>query len=137
MAGVVGYVLSPCSDWILPFMLSSSLPCCSAPSRIVLFFFCLVCGGMMQCEMGRAVCVMNGGCDVVGPCSSFPSFPLFRLCVLCHSIVGLGLCLCDRVVSLWNGGNGLCWVGGRVVSTVHTSCVWCASQWCVYCDGGV
>jgi hypothetical protein len=27
------------------------------------------------------------------------------LCVCCHSIVGLGLCLCDRVVSLWNSGG--------------------------------
>ena len=44
-------------------------------------------------------------------------------CVCCHSIVGLGLCLCGRVVSLWNGGGGLCWVGGRLLSTVYTSSV--------------
>lgn len=44
----------------------------------------------------------------------------FSLCVCCHSIVGLGLCLCDMVVSLWNGGDGLCWVEGRVVCGV-----WC------------
>lgn len=64
--------------------------------------------------------------------------PPFSLCVCCHSIVGLGLCLCDRVVSLWNSGGGLCWVEGCVVSTVYTSfALWCASQWCVCCDGSV
>lgn len=46
---------------------------------------------------------------------------LSTVCVLCHSIVGLGLCLCDRVVSLWNSGDGLCWVEGRVVFIVYTS----------------
>ena len=35
--------------------------------------------------------------------------PLPLLCVCCHSIVGLGLCLCDRVVSLWNGGEWVAW----------------------------
>ena len=35
-------------------------------------------------------------------------------CVCCHSIVGLVWCLCDRVVSLWDSGDGLCvgWNGG-------------------------
>ena len=48
--------------------------------------------------------------------SSLVSFPfLFCLCVCCHGIVGLVLCLCDRVVSLWNSGGGLCWVEGRAV----------------------
>ena len=36
---------------------------------------------------------------------------------------------------MWNSGDGLCWVEGRVyclLSTVYTSSVlWCASQWCV------
>lgn len=35
----------------------------------------------------------------------FSSSP-FHLCVRCHSIVGLVLCFCDRVVSLWNSGDG-------------------------------
>lgn len=84
------------SDWILPLTLSSSLLCCPVPSRIVSFLFCLVCGGMMQCEIGRAVRVVNGeewGC-VRRSLSSFLPLP----CVLRYSIVGLGLCLCDRVV---------------------------------------
>lgn len=34
-------------------------------------------------------------------------------CVCCHSIVGLVPRLCDGVVSLWNSGDGLCWVEGR------------------------
>ena len=43
------------------------------------------------------------------------------LCVHCHSIVDLGLCVCGRVVSLWNGGDGLCvgWNGG--VCCVHVA----------------
>ena len=52
---------APSSDWILPLTLFSSLRRCPVPSRIVSSLFCLVCGGMMQCEMGRAVRVMNGG----------------------------------------------------------------------------
>ena len=63
---------------------------------------------------------------------SGPSSPL---CVCCHSIVGLVLCLCDRVVSLWNSGDGLCWAEGRVVSTVYrplsTLCVLCVVSCCV------
>ena len=65
------------------------------------------------------------------------SLPTVR--VLCHSIVGLGLCLCDRVVSLWNSGDGLCGVEGCVVSTVHCQllcvvvCVLCCGLW----NGGV
>ena len=45
--------------------------------------------------------------------------------VLCHSIVGLVPCLCDSVVSLWNSGDGLCWVEGRVVSTVYCQLFMC------------
>ena len=62
--------------------------------------------------------------------------PPFSLCVCCHSIVGLGLCLCDRVVSLWNNGDDLCGAEGRVVSTVHCQlfmCVACVSGWCACC----
>lgn len=57
----------------------------------------------------------------------------FSLCVCCHSIVGLGLCLCDRVVSLWNSGDGLCRVEGRVVSAVHCQLFMC----CGVCFGVV
>lgn len=46
------------------------------------------------------------------PSPLLSSSPPLRVC--CHSIVGLGLCLCDRVVSLWNGGDGSCWVERRV-----------------------
>lgn len=66
-------------------------------------------------------------------CSSLSPF---RLCVCCHSIVGLELCLCGRVVSLWNSGGGLCWVEGRVVFTVRCQLlcvVVCVSVWCVCC----
>nr|DAM57423.1 MAG TPA: hypothetical protein [Caudoviricetes sp.] len=63
---------------------------------------------------------------------SYCPVPLSAVCVCCHSIVGLVLCLCDRVVSLWNSGGGFVWVEGCVVFTVYTSSVlWCASQWCV------
>ena len=46
-------------------------------------------------------------------------------CVRHHSIVGLGLCLCDRVVSLWNNGDGLCGAEGRVVFTVYRQLFMC------------
>ena len=36
-------------------------------------------------------------------------------CVCCHSVVGLGVCLCGRVVSLWNSGDGLRWGGMAMV----------------------
>lgn len=102
------------------------------------------------------VALLNGGsgvwwCDA--PCSDwvlpftlsvplvlpllFFSSPPHRLCSPSRH-VGLVLCLCDRVMSLWNSGDGLCWVEGCVVSTVYTSSVlWCASQWCACCDGRV
>ena len=56
-----------------------------------------------------------------------------RLCVCCHSIVGLGLCLCDRVVSLWNSGDGLCWVEGCVVFIVNCQLFMC----CGVCFSGL
>lgn len=63
-----------------------------------------------------------------GLCLALP----FRLCVLCHSIVGLGLRLCDRVVLLWNSGDGLCWIEERVVSTVHCQLFMCCGM--AVCD---
>lgn len=57
------------------------------------------------------------------------SAPPFRLCVCCHSIVGLVLCFCDRVVSLWDSGDGLCWVEGRVMSIVHCQLFMCCGVW--------
>lgn len=65
---------------------------------------------------------------------------LFCLCVLCHGIVGLVLCLCGRVVSLWNSGDGLCRAEGRVVSTVHCQFFMCCVVGCgmaVGCARGV
>ena len=60
---------------------------------------------------------------------------LSTVCVPCLSIVDLVPCLCDRVVSLWNSGDGLCWVEGRVVSTVRCllfmCCGVCFSVVCV------
>lgn len=49
-----------------------------------------VCGGVWWC-------LIANGCTLL-----FPS------CVHCHGIVGLVWCVCDRVVSLWNSGDGLC-----------------------------
>ena len=67
--------------------------------------------------------VGSGGLLRVEVCLAFLS-SRFRLCVLCYSIVGLGWCFCVRVVSLWNGGDGLCGAGER----------WCGVVWCgVYC----
>ena len=53
-------------------------------------------------------------------------------CVSRHSIVGLVLCLCDRVVSLWNSGDGCVW-GRRAcgvccpLSTLYV--LRCVFQW--------
>ena len=61
---------------------------------------CLLLRGVVH-----VVCVVNGG----GVCNWSGSSLLFSpSCVRCYSIVGLGLCLCGGVVSLWNGGSGLC-----------------------------
>lgn len=56
-------------------------------------------------------------------------FPL-PLCVRCHSIVDLWLCFCDRVVSLWNSGDGFVgWKGvWCLLSTVNSLCVVCVFQ---------
>ena len=52
--------------------------------------------------------------------------PLFVFSVTaCWFVV----CLCDRVVSLGNSGDGLCRVEGRVVSTVHYQLFMCG-VWC-------
>lgn len=61
--------------------------------------------------LGLAFCVVLLPLVLSSPPSPF--------CVCCHSIVGLGLCLCGRVVSLWDSGDGLCWVEERVASTVY------------------
>lgn len=116
-------MLFPCSDWVWhlallpPFTLF--VPFVSFP-----FLFCLV----LLCLLWVGKC---GGGTVL-------RFPLLlpTVCVLCHGIVGLGLCFCDRVVSLRNGGGGLCWVEGRVVSAVccQLLCVVvCVLVWCVCC----
>ena len=54
------------------------------------------------------------------------SSPTLSLCICCHSIVGLGLCLCGRVMSLWNSGG---WRKG--VWCLLSTCVVCVSVWCV------
>nr|DAK80331.1 MAG TPA: hypothetical protein [Caudoviricetes sp.] len=84
MAGVAGCVLSPCSDWVLPFALSYSLSYCPVP--------------LLPCAFAVT------------------------------AYVDLGWCLCDRVVSLWNSGDGLCWVERRVVSTVYCLLFMCCGM---------
>ena len=105
---VFGLGLAPC---IVPLPFTLSVPFVLFP-----FFFCLV----LLCLLWVGKC---GG----GTVPRFPLlFPTVRVC--CHSIVGLGLCLCDRVVSLWNSGGGVCWVEGCV----------CGVLWCVWvCGCGV
>ena len=95
---------------IVPFPFTLFVPFVSFP-----FLFCLV----LLCLLWVGKC--GGG--------AVPRFPLLlpTVCVCCHSIVGLGLCLCGRVVSLWNSGDGC--GGGRVcgvyclLSTVNSLCV--------------
>ena len=102
---VFGLGLAPC---IVPLPFTLSVPFVSFP-----FLFCLV----LLCLLWVGKC--GGG--------TVPRFPLLlpTVCVLCHGIVGLVLCLCGRVVSLWNGGGGLGWVEGRVASTVYCQLFMC------------
>lgn len=81
---------APCSDWVWHFTLSVPLHIVCSP-RIVPV-------PLLSCV---AVFVVCGGGTVSR------SALLFPLCVCCHSIVGLVLCLCDRAVSLWNGGGAM------------------------------
>ena len=100
---------------------------CGVP--LVVCVVVLLNGGSGMCCDAR-VRIRSGTLCCLAP-SRIVQSP-FSLCVCCHSIVGLGLCLCGMVVSLWNSGGGLCGAEGRVVSTVYTSSVlWCASRWCV------
>lgn len=91
-------------------LLPLSAVCCGRGSAVVCGIaavLLLPCRVVQHCRV-VAVCVVS--------CERLYSFLLLSLsCVLCHSIVGLVLCLCDRVASLWNSGDGLCWVEGRVV----------------------
>lgn len=91
----------------------------------------------------------RGGCDVLSSdwvrrlalcySLSYCLAPPFSFCVCCHSIVGLVLCFCGRVVSLWNSGVDLCGAEGRVVSTVNCRffmcCGVCFSVVCVLSCG--
>ena len=95
---------------------------------LVVYLVALLNGGgacvVMPClRIGFGIlCCSTPSCIVQSP---------FSLCVCCHSIVGLGLCLCDRVVSLWNGGVGLCRCGmAWGVCCLHIIVLWCASRWC-------
>ena len=74
-----------------------------------------MCCGVLSSDWVRHLHCSTPSCIVHSP---------FSLCVCCHSIVGLGSCLCDRVMSLWNSGGGLCWVEGRgcLPSTHHPCC---------------
>ena len=138
MAGVVCAVLFPlvlCCPRLLRgvpcLRIRSGTPHCPVPfalHSLVLFCPLLLRVVVLLCCVRRT----GGVCGVCGFIVNvvFLSFSFsspFCLCVLCYSIVGLGLCLCDRVVSLWNSGGGLCWVEGRVVSTVYASSVLCCA----------
>ena len=111
--------VAPCSDWVLPFTLSPSL---YVVFTSLPFVCCCVC-----CGWGSAV--VRGGRTVSRSAFLFP-----LQCVCCHSIVGLGVCLCGRVVSLWNSGDGLvCGVGvglGLIVSpsSSSSSSCWCSGS---------
>lgn len=70
--------------------------------------------GVVGCVMFR---VQVGSGIFMLSCSSLYC-PTLQ-CVWCHSIVGLGRCVCDGVVSLWNSGGGLCVAEERVCDGVR------------------
>ena len=137
---VDGGVLS----WMVGGMVSEGRQCycppveCRCPPSVCWRPPCrLPCGPI---EWRGVVCAVMP-CIRIGPAPCIVLLPLVlptppSFCVCCHSIVGLGLCLCDRVMLLRNGGGGLCWVEGRVVPAVHCQLlcvVMCVSVWCVRC----
>ena len=87
MAGVVCVVMPR-------VRIGSSSLCCPRFSSVLCVVVCLLwvgkCGGVWCVVCG----VNNVGYFVVGLCPAI----LFCICVCCHGIVGLGLCLCDSVV---------------------------------------
>lgn len=130
MAGVV-CVVSPCSYWVFPFVLSYL-------SRIVLFPLCcalVVWGKCVGGGLSATACVM--WCVWCWQWRCWVSLVLSScLCVCCHTVVGLGgvfvagLCYCGMVVMV------CVWVGMAVGCGVY--CLH-AATWvvCVSCDGGV
>ena len=68
---------------------------------------------MPRVRIGSGVLCCPAPLHVTPPC----------LRVRCHSIVGLVWCLCDRVVSLWNSGDGLVWCLFTAVCDVRFSVV--------------
>nr|DAW10541.1 MAG TPA: hypothetical protein [Caudoviricetes sp.] len=66
---------------------------------------------------------MRCPCVRIGYGTCVVLLPLYRPALQCvhgYSIVDLVVCLCVRAVSLWDGGDGLCWAEGRGVLGV-----WC------------
>ena len=127
-------------SWVVGGMVSEGRLCCWPP--------CLVCGVPLLCVgvplVVYPMALLNGGvvCAVM-PClrigsgalhcptpSCIVQSPSF-FCVFCYSIVGLGVRLCDRVMSLWNSGDGLCgaewrWGEGVVLSFLPLPRWWCS-----------
>lgn len=105
--------MAGCGVCVVPRVRIGSSPShCPRPFMLSSLFFrlCVVCG---EVRWGRAVL----HCVCCRLCPSLLAFSLPLLCVLCRSDVGLVLCLCDRVVSLWGSGDGLC--GGRRAGGVY------------------
>lgn len=122
------------ASWMVGGMMSEGRLCvglpveCQCPPSVCWRPPCRLPYGPIEWRGMWAVC-----CPVFGlglaPCivllPSYCPVPLLSLCLLSQ------YCW-FRVVSLWNSGDGLCWVEGRVVFIVYTSSVlWCASRWCV------
>lgn len=94
----------------------------------------VVCAVLLLCCAVRYCGVVMCGVVVFRYERLYLSFLFFSLCSLLQRC-WLVWCLCDRVVSLWNSGDGLCWAEGRVVSTVCTSPMLCCVSCCVVCCG--
>ena len=123
---------APSLDWVRRLVLSYSLSRCPTLPVPYCVLSCLLvgkCGGV--CCLRQWCVVVVRCCDVRGKggaCCGWRSVllrvnrisPPSSSCVRRHVIVGLVLRFSVRVVSLWNGGDGLCggWNGGGAMGCV-------------------
>lgn len=111
-------------SWMVGGMVREGRLCCRPPRRMLVSPVCVLASpfrslsGPVEWREWRACCPPVSDGVLSFALSSSPPFLPHRLCSLSQH-VGSVVRLCDRVMSLWNSGDGLCGAEGRVVSTVY------------------